>query len=242
MSWKKTTAYFAWQSVRYAKSWQHFLQIWSYRKRWSDSFRAGRNSVADELPWLNFFALDYLQKHLQPHFKVFEFGGGGSTLYFCKHVAEVVTVEDHEAWFETLGRRVEAKGYQNWKGYFVKSESYTGNQPRSPQNPADFMSGSKGLENLSFEKYARAIDQYPNDYFDVILVDGRARPSCIQQAVSHLKSEGLLIVDNTERPYYLVHLKKEIAARFNVEIESAYPVAYTPDFTKTTILKKLISI
>lgn len=113
MSWKKTIAYFAWQSIRYATGWQHLLQIWSYRKRWSDSFRAGRNSVADELPWLNFFALDYLDKHLQPHFKVFEFGGGGSTLYFCKHVAEVVTVEDHEAWFETLERSVEGKGYSN---------------------------------------------------------------------------------------------------------------------------------
>ncbi|MCC6460209.1 MAG: hypothetical protein IT260_07045 [Saprospiraceae bacterium] len=187
---------------------------------------------------MNFRALEFLEQQLRPQFKVFEFGGGGSTLFFCKKVAEVVTVEDHEAWFGTLTQKINTKNYSNWKGHFQKPEPVQGNATRSPQNPADFMSGAKGLEHLSFERYARTIEAYPTAYFDVILVDGRARPSCIQQAIPHLKPQGLLVVDNTERPYYLAAFGQEFAAHFTLEMDLRFPVAYTPDFTQTTILRK----
>ncbi|HRI61721.1 MAG TPA: hypothetical protein PK228_18415 [Saprospiraceae bacterium] len=239
MSWKKSLPWFAWQSVRYAQSWAHFRKIWSYRKRWNKSFGANRNSVADELPWLNFTALEFLEQNIRPEYRVFEFGGGGSTLFFCKNVAEVATVEDHAGWFETLTGTVSTKGYQNWKGFFVAPEQAPNDRPRSKQNPNDFSSGAKGMEHLSFEKYARTIDQYPDDYFDLVLVDGRARPSCIQQALPHLKTGGLLVVDNTERPYYLAPFQEIIAERYKVETDCYAPVAYTPDFTKTTILRKM---
>ena len=239
MSWKKTLPYFVWQSLHHAKSWTHFRQIWSYRKRWSDSFRTGRNSVADELPWINFPALEFLEKNLSPEYRVFEFGGGGSTLFFCKNTAKVATVEDHAGWFETLTRTIQEKGYQNWEGFFVAPEPFQDNKPRSKQNPNDFASGAKGMEHLSFEKYARTIDAFPADYFDLVLVDGRARPACIQQALPHLKTGGLLVVDNTERPYYLAHFQEIISEKYKVETDCFAPVAYTPDFTKTTILRKL---
>ena len=239
MSWKKSLPWFTWQSIRCAQSWAHFRQIWFYQKRWSDSFSTGRNSVADELPWLNFPAVDFLQKNIRPEYRVFEFGGGGSTLFFCKNVAEVATVEDHSGWFDTLTQTIKAKGYQNWKGYFVAPEQVTTDRPRSKQNPNDFCSGAKGMEHLSFEKYARAIDRFPDDYFDLVLVDGRARPSCIQQAMSHLKPGGLLVVDNTERPYYLAPFQAVIAEKYSIETDRFAPVAYTPDFTKTTIVRKV---
>lgn len=238
MSWKKTLPYFAWQSIRYAQNWEHFLQIWSYRRQWSESFRAGRNSVSDELPWLNFFAIEFLKNNIRPEFKVFEYGGGGSTLFFCKNVAEVTTVEDNEEWFKILTQTVRAKGYTNWKGILVQPESYNGNQSRSPENPNDFMSGAKELKHLSFEKYAHTINKFPDAYFDLILVDGRARPSCIQLSLPHLKVGGILIVDNTERPYYLAYFHDTFAIDFEIEIEKYFPVAYTPDFSKITIFRK----
>ncbi len=239
MSWKKSLPFFAWQSLRYAQSWAHFLKIWYFRQRWRQSFREGRNSVADELPWINFPALEFLIENLRPEYRVFEFGGGGSTLFFCKNVAEVATVEDHAGWFETLRETVRAKGYQNWRGFFVEPEPVQENSARSKQNPQDFMSGAQGMENLSFEKYARTIDAFPADYFDVVLVDGRARPSCIRQALPHLKTGGLLVVDNTERPYYLAPFQEVITRDFQVGVDVYAPVAYTPDFTKTTVLRRI---
>ena len=238
MSWKKSSLFFAWQSLRFAQSFEHFQQIWANKKRWSSTFEQGRNSVVDELPWINFAALDYLKQQLRPDFKVFEFGGGGSTLFFCKNVAEVATVEDHAEWFKTLTETVQSKGYQNWQGFFVSPEPVSGSAPRAHTNPADFKSSIQSLENMSFEKYARSIDQYPEAYFDLILVDGRARPSCIQQAIPRLKKGGLLVVDNTERPYYLAPFKAIFEAQFTLEVHQYFPVAYTPDFTITTILRK----
>ncbi len=239
MQWKKTGLFFAWQSIRYAQNWAHFQQIWRYRSRWSESFQACHNSVTDELPWINFLALDYLKDQLRPDFKVFEYGGGGSTLFFCKNVAEVATVEDHAEWFKTLTETVQAKGYQNWRGFFVSPEPVNDTRLRSHANPADFKSSVRSLAQMSFEKYARRIDPFPDAYFDLILVDGRARPSCIQQALPHLKKGGLLVVDNTERGYYLSHFQDVIATEFTVEEDRYAPVAYTPDFTRTTILRRL---
>jgi len=238
MSWKKTQAFFIWQSIRYAVNWSHFTAIWSFRTRWVISFQPGRNSVSDELPWLNFLALEFLTKNIRSEYRVFEYGGGGSTLFFCKYVARVATVEDHKDWFKTLTDTVRAKGYHNWTGFFVSPESIIDPSPRSHRNPADFKSSVKGLENMSFEKYARAIEQYPEKYFDVVLVDGRARPSCIVQAIPRLKSGGLLVVDNTERTYYLDSCKDILANDFIVLEDRMAPVAYTPDFTRTTILQK----
>ena len=238
MSWKKSLPFFIWQSLRYANSVAHFNKIWSYKSRWSQSLGSGRNSVADELPWLNFAAIDFLQSQALPKSNVFEFGGGGSTLFFCKNDAYVSTVEDHAEWFKILTETVAQKGYPDWKGFFVSPEPYSGDKQRSPENPEDFMSGSPGLGNLSFEKYARCINSFPPEHFDLILVDGRARPSCIQQSIPHLKSNGLLVIDNTERPYYLRHFQSVIAASFKVELDVYAPVGYTPDFTKTTILRK----
>ena len=238
MSWKKTWLFFAWQSIQHAKSREHFQKIWSYKKNWSASFAKGRNSIADELPWINFLARDFLTQKLRPDFKVFEFGVGGSTLFFCKNVAEVVTVEDNPDWFKILTETIQAKGYSNWQGFFVPSEVLNDPRPRSHVNPADFKSSNQSLENRTFEKYARTIDQFPEAYFDLILVDGRARPSCIQQAIPRLKKAGLMVVDNTERPHYLVHFKDIIATQFTIEESRIGPIAYTPDFTGTTILRK----
>jgi hypothetical protein len=239
MSWKKTLPYFAWQSLLYARNFKGLLQIWRYRDRWSRSFDLGRNSVNDELPWLNFAAIDYLQQQPLADSKVFEFGGGGSTLFFCKKRADVTTVEDNAEWFKILTNNVAGKGYQQWKGFFVQPEPYTGNtKQRLPENPEDFMSGGAGLGHLSYEQYARSIDPFPEAYFDIILIVGRARPSCIQQAIPHLKPNGLLIVDNTERPYYLMRFSEIIAENFSVEMDTRGPVGYSPDFTGTTILRK----
>ena len=239
MSWKKTPPFFAWQAFKYAKNWAHFKKIWSFYGQWLSSFRHGRTSVSDEWAWITFPALNYLELNLQPEYRVFEFGGGGSTLFFCKRVAEVVTVEDNSEWFKTLTEMVHNKNYQHWTGYHVPPEKIPGMENKDFHNPGNFKSGSKSLDSMSFERYARSIDIFPEHHFDVVLVDGRARPSCIQQALPHLKTGGLLVIDNTERPYYLAPFKELFDQKFEVVLNMRAPVPYTPDFTRTTILRKI---
>ena len=238
MSWKKSPLFFAWQMLRFAKNLPHFKKMWSYRSEWLRSFQAGRNSVADEQAWITFPAIDCLKELIQPDFQVFEFGGGGSTLFFCRRAKHVVTVEDHAEWFSKLQEIVQAKNYHNWEGYFVEPEKIVDQRPRSFEKPADFVSGAKGLSHLSYERYARAIDPFPEEFFDLILVDGRARPSCIMQALPHLKSNGMLVIDNTERAYYTTPFQDKFRRDFETLLDARHPTPYSPDFTRTTILRK----
>ncbi len=216
-----------------------FRQNWSNYDRWMQSFRPDRNSVNDESAWITFDALDYLSAWLRPEYRIFEYGGGGSTLFFCKKTASVVTVEHHKEWFQTLEKMMLAKGYSNWQGHFVESEPVLDWHLLDAANPAHFRSNSPDQKNMGFEKYARMIAPFDDGFFDLVLVDGRARTSCIAQAIPKVKSGGLLVVDNAERPYYLPAFKEVFASKFTVELDIYAPVPYTPDFSTTLILRKL---
>lgn len=50
--------------------------------------------------------------------------------------------------------------------------------------------------------YDSEIKKYPNEYFDVVLVDGRRRNMCAKAAISKIKPGGMLILDDSERPRY----------------------------------------
>ena len=238
MDWKKSNLFFVANALKNSRTKKEFTEIMALRQKWFASFAKNRNSVSDESTWLTQFAMEYLQQTVQSTHVIFEFGGGGSTLYFCKHAQAVHTVEDHPDWFKTLSETINQKGYTNWSGHFVPSEPYNGMHSRNPGNPDHFMSGASGMEQLSFEKYATTINQYPDQFFDWVLVDGRARPSCMKQAIPHIKSGGYLVLDNSDRPYYLSYLKDHLSSSFNVVLDRVGPTLYTPDFTRTTIFQK----
>lgn len=239
MSWKNTLPFFAWQNLRFSRKMSEFKHNWVNYDRWMNSFKPGRNSVNDESAWITFDALDYLSAWLRPEHRVFEFGGGGSTLFFCKKTASVVTVEHHREWFETLEKVMQEKGYSNWQGYFVESDLVADWHLLDAANPKHFRSNSPDQKNRSFERYARMIAPFDDGFFDLVLVDGRARTSCIAQAIPKVKTGGLLVVDNSERPYYLPAFKEVFAQQFKVELDTYAPVPYSPDFSTTLILRKL---
>jgi hypothetical protein len=67
---------------------------------------------------------------------------------------------------------------------------------------SEFASHQPGYEAVNFRNYVEAIDSDPDDFFDVILVDGRARCACLEHAQSKLKPGGLLILDDSARSIY----------------------------------------
>ena len=239
MSWQHTAPYFYWQALRYAKSWAHFKRMRAYLPQWKAALQPGRNSVADEQAWITFAALDYLRDWLQPEHRIFEYGGGGSTLFFCKRAGFVATVEHDGQWFDILTQKIREQGYSNWEGAFIPGEPVTDGSPPRPADPDAFRSGGKGFENQSFEKYAKAITRFPPASFDLILVDGRARPSCIQQALLYLKPGGLLVVDNAERSYYSAAFRTLFQTQFEPVLTDYSPGPYAHIFTITLVLKKI---
>lgn len=50
--------------------------------------------------------------------------------------------------------------------------------------------------------YNHVYDEFPDEFFDFILVDGRDRVKCVESAHKKIKPNGILILDNSERERY----------------------------------------
>jgi Methyltransferase domain len=171
--------------------------------RWRKSISSGRSALGDNEPWITFAARDFLLENLQNTSRVFEWGSGGSTLFILHRAAEVHTVEHDKGWFNNVQNLVRTEGFQNWRGQLVTpmlvDETCLNLDPAVWRN---YQSGCQTLSNFSFKEYATCIDQHEDGYFDIIIVDGRARPSCLFHAWKKLKPNGLLFLDNAEVDYY----------------------------------------
>lgn len=214
-----------------------YFQLKHYFK-WKNSLKEGASSVKDEQPWITYDAITFLDKHVNLNSSVFEYGGGGSTLFFTKRAREVVTAEHNKEWFELLEKMLSAKNITNWKGNYILPESGNLVSSPDPANPEHYSSADIPSKNFNYKNYASAIDVYTDEYFDFILVDGRSRPSCMQHAITKLKKGGYLLLDNSERKYYLQMMQKIIDSQFECVLGNSGASPYSNEFTQTTIWKK----
>jgi len=148
-------------------------------------------------PWLPYLATEYI-KQLKPR-RVFEWGSGESTVFFAfkPGIRTLISIEHDEDWYSKVHERLPL----NFIDFRLISPE-PGTIGPDPANPAHYKSGSTNLGDVNFKQYASAIDEY--DLFDLILIDGMARASCIHHAFSHVAPGGCMVIDNTgDRPYYL---------------------------------------
>lgn len=168
---------------------------------------AGQSPLDLRLPWLPFPLIDKLRERLTRLDAVFEYGGGGSTLFFADRVGKVVTVEHDENWYPIL--KDATAHLANVKLSFT---------------PAD----------AGFDGYVAAIDHEPDESFDVVVVDGRERVACFTRAIAKVKPGGLLILDDVDRERYgrafsLVDWPREV---FHSLAPYKAMLAHTAVFTK----------
>ncbi len=238
MHWKKSQFYFIWQTFRYAKSVDHFFKMWSYRTDWANNLVVGTNSLNSSLAWLGFESIDLLNAYLKPDHRVFEYGGGGSTLFFLNRVNTVITVENNHTWVKMLKDTIGQVEHKNWEIHAIEGVAKEGQASKDPANPDHFATKNKGEAHLSYEQYVNVIHQYPDQYFDLVLVDGRSRPSCVKASIRHIKQHGWLIVDNMERDYYRTAFGEIFETDFDTILDRRSPMPFHPDFIVTLILRK----
>ena len=207
-----------------------------YFSAWRRHHGPGKNSVDDRMPWMSFAAIDLLKKIIRPEMQVFEYGSGGSTLFWSGHVKSVVSVEHDRLWFERMQQELARQHIGNVEYLLREAEDDIDFPTKNFRDPNDLISSDEHYTGKNFRGYVTVIDKYPDMSFDAIVVDGRARPSCIKHALPKLKKDGYLIVDNSERKYYL--------APFNFDkkdwevLTFGGPVPYIEHFSDTTILHK----
>jgi hypothetical protein len=152
------------------------------------------------IPWLVFDAIKYLDNLVIESKTIFEYGSGASTLYWLKRGAKCMSVEHDTKW----GLKVQKylNNFTNIDYRIVPPQKELKFQTDSYNDPFAYISKGKEYNNLSFKNYVQQIDEFTDGYFDIILIDGRARPSCIQHACHKVRPGGLLIVDDADRDYY----------------------------------------
>ena len=205
--------------------------------KWSSSLNEKRNSVVDAQPWICFEAKTYLDKVLTKEFVVFEYGSGGSTLYFAGKCKKVISVEHEPEWYKILKPKFD-KEIKNVEYHCILPEKTDNFEHKSISNPMDFVSDDSHYAGMNFEKYVKQINGCEDSSLDLVVVDGRARTSCIYAASKKIKMGGYLLCDNSERTYYFAE-NTETLQKFEKVFEEFGPVPYSESFSQTTIFKRI---
>jgi predicted O-methyltransferase YrrM len=146
-----------------------------------------------DVPWWTFGAIERVDAFLRSRggrARAFEYGAGASTLWLSRRCARVVTVEHDREWWPPLAAHL--KSLAN-----VEARCIPPVLSQTPECP----SRRAGWSGLDFAPYVRAIRQARGP-FDLIVIDGRARSSCLREALGHLARGGLVVFDNADRRRY----------------------------------------
>lgn len=168
------------------------------------TYRISSKGTLDyRIPWLVFSSISFLDKWLNKEMRVFEYGSGGSTLYFAQRVQQVISIDHNSEWYEFAKKAIHSSGFTNIEYTLVEPELLEGTTERNCTDPAQYVSCFTEYKGYEFSSYAKAIDRYPDASFDLVIIDGRVRHSCIAHALQKVKPQGILLLDNADRVYYL---------------------------------------
>jgi hypothetical protein len=197
-----------------------------YAVRRRASLVDGSNPLADGMPWVTFAAIDWLEEMLRPADRVFEWGSGGSTLFFARRAGHVVSIEHDRAWSEAV--EAARSPFAHVERRLVEPELAAPTDPR-------FASGARNWKGRDFSAYVAAIEGEADESLDLVLVDGRARPACLEAAMPKIKPGGWVVLDNANYPRYTGELARLRAGPLRFwrtrDLSGAGPYSRTPAWT-----------
>lgn len=183
--------------------WYSFMYDLKCFSKWYHYKVSPDDFLKHEIPWMCFGVIDYLGQLLTKQMLVFEYGSGGSTLYLTKRVKMLHSVEYDLNWYNRVNSILSLGSTDGITYQLILPEKVGANEHEKCGKPEAYLSCMGAYNGLRFQQFVQSIESYPSDYFDLVIVDGRARPSCIQHAIPKIKQGGILLVDNADREYYL---------------------------------------
>lgn len=137
------------------------------------------NPLKDNVPWLTFESQEWLDSFLNKNMTVLEWGSGGSTIFISKKVKKMISIEHNPEWYASVVEELQKNKIKNCE-YILKRYN----------------------EDKKYKNYYEVIDSFPDKTFDLVVVDGRSRNSCIFHAMKKIRKGGFLFLDNSERKRY----------------------------------------
>ncbi len=141
-----------------------------------------------DLPWLPYQAASIVANACPR--TAFEWGSGGSTVWLAEMGAFVTSVEHRQEWHDAVWAELEKR---KLAAELVLEPYEEGQIGPDPSDPEHYKSASTELGKVNFRRYCHAIDG--RGKFDLVLVDGMARASCLWHGASHVRPGGWLVLD-----------------------------------------------
>ena len=202
---------------------------------WRRSLRRSASPLGDGRPWMTFGAIAFLRRRLRPTMRALEFGSGGSTIFVGRRVEHITTIEHDPGWAEQVVRAAAAAGLSNVRVQVVEPEA--GCRGGDPAEPRSYVSSAAPYAGSSFARYAAAAEAFGDSSVDLVILDGRARPSCGLHAIPKVRPGGLVVLDNAERSHYRwIHDALDGPA-WEKRVFSG-PAPYHPEFWQTCVWTK----
>lgn len=144
------------------------------------------------LPFMGVGEIECIKSYLDKDDIMFEWGSGGSTLYFPKYVKQYISVESLKHWYEVVLAKVKSLDIKN-----VQIMLRTSNIPI----PYDVR--PEEWKKEWFTLYLDAIGAIGLKTYDKILVDGetRARGFCAEKAKDYMSENSVLFIHDYYNRY-----------------------------------------
>lgn len=134
----------------------------------------------DPIPWMSPKSIQFLDKHIEKGWNVFEYGSGLSTAWYAHRAAQIVSVENNKNWYQTVFRDLRQTETRN----------------------VDLR-----LMDQNYNEFLNSILNWPDEFFDLVIVDFQERVAgdrvqALELAIPKVRLGGLLVLDDSDRPAY----------------------------------------
>lgn len=153
-------------------------------------------------PWLTPDAISILDVLLDTSFIALEYGSGRSTVFFSERVDTLYSVEHNEEWFNHVTESLKKHKLNGSHLKLIRPDKPVADFHSSSERQVFITEEEYPNKDFFFQNYIDFLDEFENEFFDFIIVDGRARTSCTLKAIDKLKPGGLMVLDNSERVRY----------------------------------------
>jgi len=155
-----------------------------------------------QAPWTSQASIKTFEKILTKGMIGFEYGSGNSTIFFARLIKNLGSIEHNPGWFNNVKANLLKLNFTNVDYRFIPMSKDT-SLKHDYTFYKDFNLTERDFQiRTEYHDYFSFVKEYPENHFDFIMVDGRARVECCLNAIPKLKSNGIFVLDNSDRARY----------------------------------------
>jgi hypothetical protein len=177
----------------------------AYRRFLSGIVYRGYRLLFPRVPYYTPGAIVYLRKALECEDgkRLFEWGSGKSTLWFASRVDLLVAIEHNLEWHEWVSQRLSRESPVSAECRYIPPMSDSQMDGFSWERDwAHYETLGHAPSRPTYHNYMAAIDEFADEYFDVVCIDGRERVGCAVHAAPKVRRGGIMVLDDSNRPKY----------------------------------------